>query len=149
MYSLLCRHTDVGTQSRKFSQFSAQVEYQLSHFHYAWEEKKSSRVKMWLQNHKHAQEVLLLVVMLGTCMFISDGVLTLAILDENLLLLTSGDKNCFFSIINIHILLLQAIYVLNFVGTRLHEDMRFAIVWSLDVVLSVIGGIKTKFLSIS
>ncbi|KAG0567231.1 hypothetical protein KC19_7G120000 [Ceratodon purpureus] len=79
MYSLLCQHTDVGTQSRKLSQFSAQAEHQLTHFHYAWEEKKPSRVKTWLENHKHAQELLLLVVMLGTCMFIGDGVLTPAI----------------------------------------------------------------------
>ena len=93
MYSLLCQHTDVGGQARKFSRFTAQADSQLSHFHVAaWEDKKPSKVKKWLENHKLAQQVLLLVVMLGTCMLIGDGVLTPAISGEKLLFLTSGSK---------------------------------------------------------
>ncbi|KAG0565754.1 hypothetical protein KC19_7G012300 [Ceratodon purpureus] len=72
------------TQSRELSQFSALAAHQLSHFRYAWEEKKTIRLKTWLENQNHAQELLLLVVMLGTCMFIGDGLLTPAILGEKL-----------------------------------------------------------------
>ena len=94
MYSLLCQHSDVGGQARKLSKFSAHAEHQLSHF--AWEEKKPSKTKTWLENHEYAQQVLLFVVMMGTCMFIGDGVLTPAISGEKLLLLTSGIENCVF-----------------------------------------------------
>jgi KUP system potassium uptake protein len=88
MYSSLCQYTNVGGQVRKHSHFTAQADSQLSHFHRTstWEDKKSSRVKKWLENHKHAQEVLLLVVMLGTCMLIGDRVLIPAISGEKLLL---------------------------------------------------------------
>ena len=86
MYSLLCQHTTVGGQSRKLSQFTADGDSQLSHFHNAWgEDKEPSRMKKWLENHKNAQGLLLFVVMLGTCMLIGDGVLTPAISGEKLL----------------------------------------------------------------
>jgi len=95
MYSLLCQHTSVGGQSRKLSQFTAIADSQLSHFHTAWEE-KPSKVKKWLEHHKHAQEILLFVVMLGTCMLIGDGILTPAISGEKILLLISSSKKSSF-----------------------------------------------------
>lgn len=86
MYSLICQHTDVGGQTRKISKFSANADSQLSHFHNGLEDKEHSKVREWLERNKCAQEVLLFVVMLGTCMLIGDGILTPAISGEKLLL---------------------------------------------------------------
>lgn len=85
MYSLLCQHTNVGGHARKLSQWSASADSQLSHFHKAWEDKKSNKMRKCLEHHKTAQKVLLFVVMLGTCMLIGDGILTPAISGKYLL----------------------------------------------------------------
>lgn len=84
MYSLLCQHAKVGVQGEKLSHFNASADSQLSHFHNG-EDRKPSKVREWLEHHKHGQQVLLFVVMLGTCMLIGDGVLTPAISGEKLL----------------------------------------------------------------
>jgi KUP system potassium uptake protein len=46
---------------------------------YPKETKQSSRMKIWIEKHKNLHTALLVVVMLGTCMVIGDGVLTPAI----------------------------------------------------------------------
>lgn len=46
---------------------------------YPKETKHSSRMKIWLEKHRNLHIALLVVVMLGTCMVIGDGVLTPAI----------------------------------------------------------------------
>jgi KUP system potassium uptake protein len=42
-----------------------------------------NKVRVWLEGNKKAQQVLLAVVMMGTCMLIGDGVLTPAISGED------------------------------------------------------------------
>jgi len=45
--------------------------------------------------------------------------------------------------------LVRVVHAVSFFATRLCKGMKFAIVWSLDAVLSAIGGIQTAVPNIS
>jgi len=102
MYSLLCQYTKIGGYAKKLSLFTSSIDSQLSHFHNR-EVNKPSKVGKWLEYHKYGQQVLLFIVMLGTCMLIGDGVLTPAISGEKLILLSSSSKNCISSVNKIYV----------------------------------------------
>lgn len=73
LYSLICRHAKVSLLPNR-----QVADEELST--YKWEcppeIKKSSRVKILLEKHKNLHTALLLIVLLGTCMVIGDGLLT-------------------------------------------------------------------------
>ncbi|KAJ6831681.1 putative potassium transporter 9 [Iris pallida] len=76
LYSLICRHANVSLLPNKqvadeeLSTYKLECSPQL---------KEKSLVKSLLEKHKNLHTALLLVVMVGTCMVIGDGVLTPAI----------------------------------------------------------------------
>ncbi|KAM1111669.1 hypothetical protein ACFX2I_044655 [Malus domestica] len=76
LYSLLCRHA-------KFSLLPNQqaADEELSAYKYGPSSQvvSSSRLKIFLEKHKRLRTALLVVVLLGACMVIGDGVLTPAI----------------------------------------------------------------------
>ncbi|OMO89997.1 potassium transporter [Corchorus olitorius] len=76
LYSLICRHARVSLLPNRQVADEALSTYKLEH---PPEKKSSSRVKMYLEKHKFLQSALLILVLLGTCMVIGDGVLTPAI----------------------------------------------------------------------
>lgn len=73
LYSLLCRHA-------KFSLLPNQqaADEELSAYKYGLSRQSASSLpfKRFLEKHKKSRTVLLLVVLLGACMVIGDGVLT-------------------------------------------------------------------------
>jgi KUP system potassium uptake protein len=75
----------MGNNARKLSERSAKSDSQLSHFHRIGDSMVggNNKVRVWLEDNKKAQQVLLAVVMMGTCMLIGDGVLTPAISGED------------------------------------------------------------------
>ncbi len=74
----------MGNNARKLSEHSAKSDSQLSHFHRIGDSMVGgNKVRVWLEGNKKAQQVLLAVVMMGTCMLIGDGVLTPAISGED------------------------------------------------------------------
>lgn len=75
LYSLICRHAKVSLLPNRQVADEALSTYKLEHP----PEKKSSRVKMYLEKHKVLHTALLILVLLGTCMVIGDGLLTPAI----------------------------------------------------------------------
>ncbi|XP_057822358.2 probable potassium transporter 9 isoform X2 [Cryptomeria japonica] len=76
LYSLLCRHANVSLLPNRQIVDEEVSTYKLE---YPPVTKNSSRVKRILEKHKNLHTALLMVVLLGTCMVIGDGILTPAI----------------------------------------------------------------------
>ncbi|EEF41559.1 Potassium transporter, putative [Ricinus communis] len=75
LYSLICRHVKVSLLPNRQAADEALSTYIMEHP----PEKKNSRVKTYLEKHKGLHTALLILVLLGTCMVIGDGLLTPAI----------------------------------------------------------------------
>lgn len=75
LYSLICRHAKVSLLPNRQVADESLSTYKLENP----PEKDSSRVKMYLEKHKALHTALLILVLLGTCMVIGDGLLTPAI----------------------------------------------------------------------
>ncbi|KAH6830895.1 potassium transporter 2 [Perilla frutescens var. hirtella] len=76
LYSLICRHAKVSVLPNRQVADEALSTYKLEP---PPPTKNSSRVKTVLENHKSLHTALLILVLLGTCMVIGDGLLTPAI----------------------------------------------------------------------
>lgn len=76
LYSLICRHAKVSLLPNRQVSDEALSTYKLEH---PPETKNSSWVKSVLEKHKFLHTALLILVLLGTCMVIGDGLLTPAI----------------------------------------------------------------------
>jgi KUP system potassium uptake protein len=76
LYSLICRHANVSLLPNRQVADEELSTYKLE---YPPEVANRSRIKEWLEKHKTLQTALLIMVMIGTCMVIGDGVLTPAI----------------------------------------------------------------------
>ncbi|XP_057804668.1 potassium transporter 2 [Salvia miltiorrhiza] len=76
LYSLICRHAKVSLLPNQQVADEALSTYKLEP---PPTTKNSSRVKTVLENHKSLHVALLILVLLGTCMVIGDGLLTPAI----------------------------------------------------------------------
>ncbi|KAG8063452.1 hypothetical protein GUJ93_ZPchr0003g17372 [Zizania palustris] len=76
LYSLICRHANVSLLPNRQVADEELSTYKLERPH---ERADESRVKVWLEKHKKLHTALLIMVLIGTCMVIGDGVLTPAI----------------------------------------------------------------------
>lgn len=76
LYSSICRHANVSLLPNRQVADEELSTYILES---PPEAKNKSTIKSWLEKHKNLHVALLVVVMLGTCMVIGDGVLTPAI----------------------------------------------------------------------
>lgn len=76
LYSLICRHAKVSLLPNRQAADESLSTYKLEH---PPEKKTTSRVKLILEKYKALHTALLVLVLLGTCMVIGDGVLTPAI----------------------------------------------------------------------
>ncbi|KAA8539501.1 hypothetical protein F0562_026193 [Nyssa sinensis] len=76
LYSLICRHAKVSLLPNRQVADEALSTYKLEH---PPEKTNSSWVKLFLEKHKSLHTALLILVLLGTCMVIGDGLLTPAI----------------------------------------------------------------------
>lgn len=76
LYSLICRHAKVSLLPNRQVADEALSTYLLEH---PPEKKKQSKVKLLLEKHSALHTALLILVLVGTCMVIGDGLLTPAI----------------------------------------------------------------------
>ncbi|CAK9160590.1 unnamed protein product [Ilex paraguariensis] len=76
LYSLICRHAKVCLLPNRQVTDEAMSTYKLEH---PPQRENSSRVKLLLEKHKSLHTALLILVLLGACMVIGDGLLTPAI----------------------------------------------------------------------
>ncbi|KAH6763639.1 K+ uptake permease 11 [Perilla frutescens var. frutescens] len=76
LYSLLCRHAKVRTIPNQHRTDEELTTYSRSTFH---EHSLAAKTKRWLEAHEIRRKALLILVLVGTCMVIGDGILTPAI----------------------------------------------------------------------
>ncbi|KAJ7524970.1 hypothetical protein O6H91_17G030200 [Diphasiastrum complanatum] len=76
LYSKLCRHTKINVNA---GQQYSRLDSDMNLSHYDKPKTLRSKTKQLLETSKAAQNILLFVVMMGTCMVMGDGVLTPAI----------------------------------------------------------------------
>ncbi|CAL5346679.1 unnamed protein product [Camellia sinensis] len=76
LYSLLCRHAKIKTIPNQHRTDEELTTYSRSAFH---EHSYAAKTKKWLEEYASRKNVLLLLVLVGTCMVIGDGILTPAI----------------------------------------------------------------------
>jgi len=73
---LLCRHADINTIPNRHRTDEDLTTYSRYKFH---EKSFAAKTKEWLEKHTSKKNALLLLVLVGTCMMIGDGILTPAI----------------------------------------------------------------------
>lgn len=76
LYSLICRHANVSLLPNRQIADEELSTYKLDRNP---ETTEKTHVKVWLEKHKNLHTALLIMVLIGTCMVIGDGVLTPAI----------------------------------------------------------------------
>ncbi|PIN25668.1 hypothetical protein CDL12_01586 [Handroanthus impetiginosus] len=76
LYSLLCRHAKVKTIPNQHRTDEELTTYSRSTFH---EHSFAAKTKRWLEANAFRRTALLMLVLVGTCMVIGDGILTPAI----------------------------------------------------------------------
>lgn len=81
LYSLICRHAKVSLLPNRQVADEALSTYKMEH---PPEKNNKSKVKLYLEKRKGLHTALLILVLLGTCMVIGDGLLTPAISGESL-----------------------------------------------------------------
>ncbi|KAL4578134.1 hypothetical protein LXL04_014253 [Taraxacum kok-saghyz] len=76
LYSLLCRHAKVNTIPNQHRTDEELTTYSRTTIH---EKSFAAKTKRWLEGNLYKKNALLLLVLVGTCMAIGDGILTPAI----------------------------------------------------------------------
>ncbi|KAL7610953.1 potassium transporter 10 isoform X1 [Lactuca sativa] len=76
LYSLLCRHAKVNTIPNQHRTDEELTTYSRNTIH---KQSFAAKTKRWLEAHTFRKNALLLLVLVGTCMVIGDGILTPAI----------------------------------------------------------------------
>ncbi|KAK7359609.1 hypothetical protein VNO77_01570 [Canavalia gladiata] len=76
LYSLLCRHAKIKTIPNQHRTDEELTTYSRSTFH---ERSFAAKTKRWLEEQESGKSVILMLVLVGTCMVIGDGILTPAI----------------------------------------------------------------------
>ncbi|XP_057417150.1 potassium transporter 10-like [Lotus japonicus] len=76
LYSLLCRHAKIKTIPNQHRTDEELTTYSRSTFH---ERSFAAKTKRWLEEHESRKSAILILVLVGTCMVIGDGILTPAI----------------------------------------------------------------------
>ncbi|KAL4369729.1 hypothetical protein GQ457_05G023360 [Hibiscus cannabinus] len=118
LYSLICRHAKVSLLPNRQVADEALSTYKLEHHP---EKKSSSGVKLYLEEHKVLHTALLILVLLGTCMVIGDGVLTPAISVFSAvsgLELSMSKEHHQYAVVPITCLILVCLFALQHYGTH-------------------------------
>lgn len=76
LYSLLCRHAKVNTIPNQHRTDEELTTYSREPYD---ENSLAAKIKRWIEAHSYKKNALLILVLIGTCMAIGDGILTPAI----------------------------------------------------------------------
>ncbi|XP_008798216.1 probable potassium transporter 11 [Phoenix dactylifera] len=76
LYSLLCRHANINTIPNQHRTDEELTTYSRKTYD---ENSLAAKIKRWLETHSYKKNALLILVLIGTCMAIGDGILTPAI----------------------------------------------------------------------
>ncbi|KAF7830872.1 potassium transporter 2 [Senna tora] len=117
LYSLICRHSKVSLLPNRQSSDEALSTYKMEQP----PERNRSRVKVLLEKYRALHTALLIVVLLGTCMVIGDGLLTPAISVFSAvsgLELSMSKKHHEYAVIPITCFILVCLFALQHYGTH-------------------------------
>ncbi|OEL20799.1 putative potassium transporter 12 [Dichanthelium oligosanthes] len=122
LYSLLCRHAKINTIPNQHRTDEELTTYSRQTYE---ENSVAAKTKRWLETHAYKRNILLIIVLIGTCTAIGDGILTPAI---------SGSHHHFFMNNAKHHIVLSK------------SDGFWEVTYSFvfPVVLSASGGIKVQ-----
>ncbi|OAY66839.1 putative potassium transporter 9 [Ananas comosus] len=139
LYSSICRHANVSLLPNRQVMDEELSTYKLE---YAPETKDRSKIKVWLEKHKNLHTALLVMVMLGTCMVIGDGVLTPAIsvfsAVSGLELAMSKDQHEY-AVIPITCFILVCLFALQHYGTHRVGFLFAPIILAWLLTISALG----------
>ncbi|XP_072970602.1 probable potassium transporter 11 [Typha angustifolia] len=76
LYSLLCRHAKINTIPNQHRTDEELTTYSRQTYD---EKSLAAKIKRWLEAHAYKKNILLIIVLIGTCTAIGDGILTPAI----------------------------------------------------------------------
>jgi KUP system potassium uptake protein len=76
LYSLLCRHAKINTIPNQHRTDEELTTYSRQTYE---ENSVAAKIKRWLEAHAYKRNSLLILVLIGTCTAIGDGILTPAI----------------------------------------------------------------------
>ncbi|XP_037435895.1 potassium transporter 18-like [Triticum dicoccoides] len=76
LYSLLCRHAKISIIPNQHKTDEDLTTYSRQTYH---EKSLAAKIKRWLEGHQLRKNVILILVLFGTCMAVGDGILTPAI----------------------------------------------------------------------
>jgi len=76
LYSLLCRHANIKIIPNQHRTDEELTTYSRTTFH---EKSFAAKTQRWLEEQKFIKSTILILVLVGTCMVIGDGILTPAI----------------------------------------------------------------------
>ncbi|XP_021826569.1 potassium transporter 10-like isoform X3 [Prunus avium] len=110
LYSLLCRHAKIKAIPNQDQTDEALTTYSRSTFD---EHSFTARTKRWLEGHALMQSTLLILVLVGSCMVIGDGILTPAI--------SVGGINVGHSKISNEVVVLVAVVILALLFSMQHH----------------------------
>jgi len=122
LYSLLCRHAKINTIPNQHRTDEELTTYSRQTYE---ENSVAEKIKRWLEAHAYKRNILLILVLIGTCTAIGDGILTPAI---------SGT----------HHHLLWAMLSITLFWVNLMVFGVWLMVCVFPVVLSASGGIKVQ-----
>lgn len=76
LYSLLCRHAKINTIPNQHRTDEELTTYSRQTYE---ENSVAAKIKRWIESHAYKRNILLILVLIGTCTAIGDGILTPAI----------------------------------------------------------------------
>ncbi|XP_014501480.1 potassium transporter 2 [Vigna radiata var. radiata] len=138
LYSLICRHAKVSLLPNRQHADEALSTYKMEEP----PEKDTSRVKMVLEKYKGLHTALLIVVLLGTCMVIGDGLLTPAMSVFSAvsgLELSMTKKHHQYAVIPITCFILVCLFALQHYGTHRVGFLFAPIVLAWLLCISTLG----------
>ncbi|GMP23630.1 hypothetical protein CsSME_00001158 [Camellia sinensis var. sinensis] len=139
LYSLICRHAKVGLLPNRQVADEALSTYKLEHHP---DKKSSSIVKLFLEKHKSLHTALLILVLLGTCMVIGDGLLTPAMsvfTAVSGLELSMSKEHREYAVIPITCIILICLFALQHYGTHRVGIVFAPVVLTWLICISALG----------
>ncbi|KAI3854143.1 hypothetical protein MKX03_022156 [Papaver bracteatum] len=137
LYSLLCRHAKVNTIPNQHPTDEQLTTYSRHIFH---EKSFAAKTKKWLEATESRKNLLLILVLIGTCMVIGDGILTPAI--SVLSAVGGGIKKDLPSMSSDVVLVVSAVILVGLFSMQHHGTDRVAWLFAPIVLLwfLLIGG---------
>jgi len=141
LYSLLCRHAKINTIPNQHRTDEELTTYS----RHTYDEKSlAAKIKRWLEGHQFRKNVILILVLFGTCMAVGDGILTPAI---SVLSATGGiqveeKKMKNDAVVIVSVVILIGLFSMQHFGTDKVSWLFAPIVFVWFILIGVLGAVN-------